>query len=124
MVKQNSKNSLNSLIGLALRIGVITSFIFILIGGLVYLSGHGQHQGNFVVFKDYTIPLGKMFNGISILDAKSLIQFGIIILIATPILRVVLSAVGFLIERDYLYTGITVLVLVIILASMISGYAG
>jgi uncharacterized membrane protein len=46
------------------------------------------------------------------------------LLIATPILRVAFSAIGFILEKDYLYTALTIVVLLIILASMLSGQAG
>ncbi len=43
---------------------------------------------------------------------------GLLILIATPILRVAGSIFAFLHERDFLYAGITALVLLIVLASL------
>ena len=41
----------------------------------------------------------------------STIQLGLLLLIATPVARVIFAAVGFAIERDYLYVGITLVVL-------------
>ena len=46
------------------------------------------------------------------MKGQAIIQIGIILLIATPILRVVCSAIGFVLEKDYLYTGISALVFV------------
>ncbi|MBP1779232.1 MAG: hypothetical protein H6Q86_5243, partial [candidate division NC10 bacterium] len=40
---------------------------------------------------------------------------------ATPVLRVALSVVFFLAQRDWLYAGITVFVLTVLLASLIVG---
>jgi uncharacterized membrane protein len=45
-------------------------------------------------------------------------QLGLVILIATPVLRVAASAVAFTIEGDRLYAGITLAVLAILLVSL------
>ncbi|MDQ2773857.1 MAG: DUF1634 domain-containing protein, partial [Acidobacteriota bacterium] len=55
------------------------------------------------------------------LRARSIIQFGILLLIATPILRVAFSLVGFAMERDKAYVLITTVVLAILLYSLING---
>jgi len=44
-----------------------------------------------------------------------LIGLGLLILIATPIARILFSIVGYLLEKDYLYVLITGVVLVVIL---------
>ena len=51
----------------------------------------------------------------------AIIGLGMLLLIATPVLRVALSVVFFLAQRDWLYTGITVFVLAVLLVSMIVG---
>jgi uncharacterized membrane protein len=58
------------------------------------------------------------------LRGRAIIQAGIILLIATPIIRVVFSAIGFILEKDHLYTGITFIVLLVIIISALSGHAG
>jgi uncharacterized membrane protein len=40
---------------------------------------------------------------------------GLLILIATPIARIAFSIIGYLLEKDYLYTVLTVIVLLVIL---------
>ena len=52
---------------------------------------------------------------------KPLIQAGILLLIATPIARVIVSLVGFALERDGTYVAITAIVLTVLLYSLISG---
>ncbi|HSC71377.1 MAG TPA: DUF1634 domain-containing protein [Candidatus Methylomirabilis sp.] len=44
-----------------------------------------------------------------------------LLLIATPVLRVALSVVFFLAQRDCLYTGITLFVLAVLLLSFFTG---
>jgi len=51
----------------------------------------------------------------------AIIGLGMLLLIATPVLRVALSVVFFLAQRDWLYAGITVFVLAVLLLSLIVG---
>jgi uncharacterized membrane protein len=44
---------------------------------------------------------------------------GLLLLIATPIARVAFSAVAFVLERDWLYTGVTLFVLALLLYSLL-----
>jgi uncharacterized membrane protein len=62
-----------------------------------------------------------VLSGIAGFDGRSVIQFGILLLIFTPVLRVVFSVFSFIIERDYLYVAIGLLVLCVILYSLSSG---
>ena len=48
-------------------------------------------------------------------EGRPLIQIGLLVLIATPIARIVFSIFGYLLEKDYLYTVITAIVLFVIL---------
>ena len=45
-------------------------------------------------------------------------QVGLLLLIATPVVRVAVSAFGFMLERDRIYVAITLAVLLILLASL------
>lgn len=117
-------------IGKLLRYGVILACTITSFGGILYLI---QSNGR---MPDYSsVPSGQPFPGVqqylrefsTILsrvfdfDGAAIIQLGVIVLIATPIIRVAFSAVSFLIEKDYLYVAITLIVLCIILANMILG---
>ena len=51
----------------------------------------------------------------------AIIGLGMLLLIATPVLRVALSVVFFLAQQDWLYVGITVFVLAVLLLSLIAG---
>ncbi|MGZ4001546.1 MAG: DUF1634 domain-containing protein, partial [Mucilaginibacter sp.] len=59
--------------------------------------------------------------GVVHLRGQAIIQLGIALLIATPILRVVFAAIGFILEKDHLYTLISLIVLLVIIISMITG---
>lgn len=117
-------------IGKLLRYGVMLSCGITLIGGVLYLY---QHHGHAVDYSptpdDMPFPgvdhclreLSTIFPRILQLDGAAIIQLGVCVLIATPIIRVAFSAVAFLIEKDYLYVVITLTVLAIIVANMLLG---
>ena len=118
---------IQSLIGQVLRVGMITSISIVFIGGIFYLYRHGQTIADYSVFKGipaFVQHAGGIFDGILNFKGQAIIQFGIILLIATPVLRVIFSAIGFVLEKDYMYVGISVLVLLIIFTSMLNGHAG
>ena len=117
-------------IGKLLRYGVMLSCGITLFGGIIYLI---QHHG---VSPDYSpVPDGQPFPGVDHylrelstiiprvlqLDGAAIVQLGVCVLIATPIVRVAFSAIAFLIEKDYMYVLITLIVLIIIIANMLLG---
>lgn len=117
-------------IGKLLRYGVMISCAITLFGGVIYLF---QHKG---VMPDYSpIPSGQPFPGVAdylrelttviprvlSFDGAAIIQLGVVVLIATPIIRVGFSAFSFLVEKDYMYVVITLIVLAIIIANMVLG---
>lgn len=51
----------------------------------------------------------------------AIIGLGMLLLIATPVVRVALSVAFFLVQQDWLYVGITVFVLAVLLVSMAVG---
>jgi uncharacterized membrane protein len=117
---------MQAVIGWVLRIGVIVSIGIVFIGGLVYLYRHGTEapdHSKFVGIPDFT-KLDGIVQGIIDFRGRSIIQLGIILLIATPILRIIFSAIGFVLEKDKLYVFISLLVLLIIFFSSISGHIG
>src|ERR1700744_3444620 len=118
---------MQSIIGWVLRIGVFASMLVVFIGGVIYLYRHGHESANFHQFKgipDFIRTEPGILNGILTFRGRAIVQAGIILLIATPIMRIIFSAIGFVLERDYLYIGITIIVLGIIFFSMMTGHAG
>lgn len=116
---------IKSAIGWVLRVGVLSSIAIVLFGGIIYIYRHGHTVPDYRTFSgvpDFVQP-GGIINGILTFRGRAIIQAGIVLLIATPVIRVVFSAIGFILEKDYLYIGITLLVLLIILISMLSGHS-
>ncbi|MDB5025476.1 MAG: hypothetical protein JWP78_3231 [Mucilaginibacter sp.] len=113
------------LIGLQLRFGVVIASLIVLIGGLVYLTQSGTsaipHYHSFIGTKAGLTTLGEIFKGVYTINAKGIIELGVVALIATPILRVAFSLVGFIIEKDKMYICITITVLAVMMVSIFGG---
>ena len=126
-MKRFKDTDMQLLLGQVLRAGTVISICVVFFGGIIYLSRHGQSIANYRKFNgipDFVSNAKGLFNGALTFKGQAIIQLGIILLIATPIMRVVFSTIGFALERDYLYVGISLLVLFIICFSMINGHAG
>jgi uncharacterized membrane protein len=129
-------------IGHLLRAGVITSAAVILAGGLVYLYYHGRES---VVDRSTFEPMPPEFShpsaiaraallgrrsanspvGIAVAPGRgrgrALIQLGLLLLIATPVLRVAFSILAFARQRDFVYVLLTLIVLSVLIYSLFSG---
>lgn len=115
------------ILGTLLRVGVIASMSVILIGGLVYLASNHSEIVNYSQFdsvKSGFSAVSDIFIGLGDLKGSAIIQFGVLLLIFTPIMRVVFSIFSFLIERDYLYFLIGAFVLCVILFSLSNKLVG
>lgn len=108
-------------VGVILRGGVIVSAAFVLAGAVVYLRDLPARPLPYAVFRSEP-PALRSLAGIvraaASLDGAALIQFGLLLLVATPIARVVISLVGFARENDRLYVVITLIVLVVLVVSL------
>lgn len=115
------------IVGNLLRTGVIVAAVWVLASGVLYLSRHGQDHPDYRVFRGERTDL-RHVRGIA-RDSlhgrpRALIQFGLLLLIATPVARVAFSVFGFAEERDWLYVVITLIVLALLLYSLSGGGFG
>jgi uncharacterized membrane protein len=106
--------TLEVLVSRVLRGGVLLAAAVTAVGAIIYLA---QHPGQSI---DYST-----FTGASLLSAgstgESIMALGLVLLVATPIARVALLAVAFLLEHDRLYTAVSTLVLSVLLVSIVAG---
>ncbi|MDD4899030.1 MAG: DUF1634 domain-containing protein [Candidatus Omnitrophica bacterium] len=108
-------------IGNLLRIGVITSALLVFLGGLVYLLRHGFALPDFKSFRgepEELCHVGGIIKYAFSLHPRGLIQLGLLLLIATPVARVVFSIFAFLRQRDKMYVIVTSIVLLILCYSL------
>lgn len=114
-------------VGMLLRIGVLISAAVVLAGGILYLIQHGSDPRGYRVFHPggvATRGLPAIARGAWHLDYRSMIQFGLLLLIATPVARVAFCVAAFALERDRTYVAITLIVLAVLLASLIGSQTG
>ncbi|MGH9624264.1 MAG: DUF1634 domain-containing protein [Bryobacteraceae bacterium] len=117
-------HDIERMVSILLRIGVMMAGAVVLGGGIFYLLHHGGEVANHRTFHGQPAidrVVTKIFAGALALRARSIIQLGVLVLIATPILRVALALAGFALERDRRYTIVTIIVLCVLLGSLIAG---
>lgn len=121
-----SDRSIERIVSVILRTGVLISGSVVLLGGVVFLTRHGQERVDYRSFHvapaSYRV-LHAIVAGALAGSGRSIIQLGVLLLLATPIARVAFSIAGFALERDKLYVVITAVVLAILLLSLIGGAA-
>ena len=113
---------LENLIGKLLRVGVLSAAAVVTVGGIAYLYGHHSQKVNFRTFvpDGHTMrTLAGIAHSAMQLQPEGLIQFGLLLLIATPIARVVMATIGFALEKDRLYTVVSAIVLAILIFSLL-----
>ena len=124
--KKMTDYDVEQLIGQVLRYGVLLSGSVAIIGGIWYLYQQGSGIPHYTKFSGepagFTSFSG-IYYGVMSGSASEIIQAGVVILIATPIIRIIFSLISFIFEKDKLYIVITFIVLSIILFSMFGGLA-
>jgi uncharacterized membrane protein len=109
------------IVGTLLRTGVIIAASVVLFGAVLYLTRHGHEIPNYASFHGEPESLKspvEIFQGVTHMSARAIIQLGLLLLIATPVARVLFSAIAFALERDPMYVVITLIVLAILLFSL------
>jgi uncharacterized membrane protein len=112
-------------IGNLLRAGVLMSALVVAAGGLIYLFRHGREPAleNRVFNSEPTAGRGPfaLLRNAWETPGRGLIAIGLLLLIATPIARVVFAVVAFARQHDRTYVVVTLIVLAILLYSLFSG---
>ena len=68
-----------------------------------------------VILSAAVVALG----GVAGFQCRGIIQFGLVLLIATPVARVAFSVAAFALQRDNTYVAITLIVLAVLLFSLL-----
>jgi uncharacterized membrane protein len=105
---------LNEVVHQILVVGLLISTALLVIGLITgLLAGH--------TLPPAAMPPGSALQQALKLDPSGFISLGMLVLIFTPIVRVIGSVFVFLYERDWLYFGVTLFVLMVMLVSVILG---
>ncbi|HLJ28765.1 MAG TPA: DUF1634 domain-containing protein [Candidatus Angelobacter sp.] len=113
---------LEQIIGNLLRAGVILAAFVVLVGGVFYLFQHGTGRPDYHTFHEPSSDMrsvkGVLRDALA-LHSRGIIQFGLLLLVLTPVSRVAFSALGFWAEGDRMYVVITLIVLAVLLFSLL-----
>jgi len=125
ILKQWNDARMRNIMGSLLRVGVFVSAFLVVLGGILFFIHHHGEVFDYTIFKGEPARFREVH--LIIIEAfkfrgRDLIQLGILVLIATPVARVVFSLLGFLIEKDWIYVAITSIVLIILSLSLFSTY--
>ncbi len=111
-------------IGRLLQIGVFVAAAIVVIGATLFLAQHGRASVSYEQFRPGANELrgvSGIVRGVLALHSAAIIQLGLVLLILTPIARVALTLVAFIMQRDRLYVLITAVVLALLLYSLVMG---
>ncbi len=117
---------MDAIMGILLRTGVILAASIVLVGGVLFLMRHKTPVTDYHVFSGEPSDLrtiSGIFADVRALHARGLIQLGLLVLIATPVARVIFSLFAFMYQKDWKYVVFTAIVLGLLLYSLF-GSAG
>lgn len=118
---REQRRRVERIIGRTLQGGVILAALLGILGGALFLLRHGQETPDYRVFQSEPAALRSprgIVQAAAEGDPRAFIMLGLLVLIATPIVRVLLSVVIFAVERDRVYVVITLTVLAILAWSL------
>ncbi|MEH1854541.1 MAG: DUF1634 domain-containing protein [Nostoc sp.] len=132
VIKTLSEQQLEYLLSNLMKYGVLIASAVVLLGGILYLIHHGAEPAEYRFFRgepsEFRSPIGVVKVVLSGSDAytglrlRGIIQLGLLLLIATPILRVFISLLTFLLQREFIYVIVTLLVMASLTYSLVGAY--
>jgi uncharacterized membrane protein len=124
-MKPLNDDRVEALIAHLLRAGVVIAALVVIGGAVPYLAVRPRAYVDFRTFhgepanlKAAHLIILSAFSG----DPRGVMQLGLLLLIATPIARVIFSAVAFALEGDRMYVGFTLSVLMVLLYSLFGSF--
>ena len=124
-VKQWDDARMRNIMGSLLRVGVLAAAFLVVLGGVLFFLQHPKEVFDYTTFKGEPAKFRQVHLIVKEamnLRGRDIIQLGLLVLIATPVARVIFSLIGFLIEKDWIYVSITAIVLIILFVSLLSNY--
>lgn len=116
------------IISALLRGGVLLSLAFVALGTILtfahhpnYLHSRDEYRRLISEQADFPHTLGAVFSGAGEMRGRAIVMIGLLILIATPVMRVAVSVFAFAYQRDRIFVAITLVVLTLLIVSFILG---
>jgi uncharacterized membrane protein len=113
---------METIMGRLLQVGVLLAATVVLAGGAMYMVAHSSERANYRVFSGMPFDVrhpAALLRGMARGDSTAIIELGILLLVATPICRVVFAVIAFAVECDRLYMAISLTVLLVLLYGML-----
>ncbi len=124
-VRQTStEENVYSVVYYALLAGMIVSSILFAMGIIRALLSPGTFYPLTPEWVRQHYSVSWLTHGIVTLDPVALMMAGTVLLILTPVARVLVSIYAFLVDRDFKYVGITGIVFLIMAITVIAGLFG
>lgn len=111
---EQERHDLDEVVHRVLVIGLVLSTALM-------LAGVGLELARGTALPETVAGLGQVLPRVAALRPSGFLTLGLLVLIATPILRVVGSIAAFLYERDWRFAGVTGLVLLVMVVSIALG---
>jgi uncharacterized membrane protein len=119
-----AQEHVEQMVGNLLRIGVLIAAAVTIAGGIAFMIHHGSLIPDHSVFRgqpEMLSTLTGVIAGAIALKPAAIVQLGIVLLIATPVARVLLTLIAFAIQRDGMYVLISAIVLALLTYSLVVG---
>ena len=122
-VKESSWNDykIEQIIGVLLRVGVSLSALLVLGSGIAFLALNYNVRADHHTFHQERAALTGLtgvIDGAAHLQADAIIQLGLLILIATPVARVLFAVFAFALEKDWTYVVVSLIVFCVLMATL------
>ncbi len=108
--------------------GVMLSMVILLVGAVMSFARHPEYVSSHTELNRLTHPgaakpqtLLSVLHGVLAGRGEAVIALGLLVLIATPVVRVAVSILAFRAERDRTYVAITSGVLLLLILSFVLG---
>src|SRR3954449_8427624 len=114
-------DAIEHLLARLLPAGVLLSPVLVVAGGIVFLLHHGTSPPQYIRFAGEPAELSNVrgiVHSASRGDGRGLIQLGLLVLIATPVLRVAGSLLAFVALKDRSYVVLPSVVLLLLSSSL------
>jgi uncharacterized membrane protein len=122
--KSDAVRQTELIISYVLRGGVFLSAGIILVGVIAFYARYGTVASRVSADRVFPHTLPSVLSGLASGSPLAIVTLGLLVLLVTPVLRVLVSIFAFAVERDWRYTTITCIVLFILLVSFFLGKVG
>jgi uncharacterized membrane protein len=116
---------IENIIAQLLRAGVLAAALVVIGGAVPYLGFHPRARVSYRSFHSEPVQLKTVHGVVAAAfsgNVLAIMQLGLLILIATPIARVLFSVFAFAVEGDRMYVFFTLIVLAVLLYSLFGSF--